>query len=110
MPLNGVQIAFVNEAARQHMENIVRSLHQLDTFVLDYDAIQATADALPVDATVLDDNAAGDAPREGAPTLTGLNVKQLRDFSAAMSAEISPAAKLVLIGKMVRALNVVLGV
>jgi hypothetical protein len=106
MPLNQVQQDFVNQAARQHMETVVRSLHELDTFVADYDSLQAGVDALPEDATVLDD--AGAAPRTDAPELTGANVKALRDFSANMSAIVGASAKQTLIGKMVRSLGVVL--
>lgn len=108
--MNQVQVKFINEAARPHMEDIVRALHILDTFIADYDALQASTDALPEDTTVLNDNKTGDAPREDAPTLTGANVKALRDFSANMSAIVTPAAKTVLIGKMVRPLSVVLEV
>lgn len=102
MPLTQVQNSFVNEAVRPHMETIVRILHELDTFVADYDAMQASPDALIEDATVLDDG------RPDAPALTGANLKSLRDFSANMSAVVTPAAKEVLVGKMVRSLAVVL--
>jgi len=102
MPLNEVQDAFLNNAGRPHMETVVRILHELDTFVADYDAIQGSADALPEDATVLDDG------RTDAPTLTGAQLKTLRDVSANMSAQINAATKGVLISKMVRALAVVL--
>ena len=102
MPLNPVQIAFLNEAARPHMETLVRNLHELDTWVADYDALQAGPDNLPEDGTVLDDG------RVDAPTLTGANVKALRDFSANMSAIVTPGARRVLIGLMVRSLGTVL--
>ena len=103
MPINEVQDAFVQEAARPHMERIVRYLHGLDTFVLDYDAIQSGPDALPEDSTVLDDG------RTDAPILTGANVRALRDFSSNMSAIVTPNAKQILISLMVRDLNTVLG-
>ena len=108
MPLNQVQRDFVNGSARPHMEEVIRALHVLDTFVVDYDALQSTSDALPIDSTVLDDNSNGDGPRSDAPTLTGTNVKALRDYSANMSAIVSPAAKQILISKMIRSLAVVL--
>lgn len=108
MPLNQVQADFVNDAARPHMEEIVKALHVLDTFVADYDALQATADALPIDATVLDD--ALTVPRDDAPQLTGADLQNLRDFSANMSAVVGTVAKQTLIGKMVRTLNTVLKV
>ena len=108
MALNQVQVDHINAAVRPHMEQIILALHVLDTFVADHDAIQAGSDALPEDATVLDD--AGDAPRDDAPQLTGAQVKTLRDLSAAMSAEISPAVKQTLISRMVRPLNAVLRV
>jgi len=109
MALNQVQVDFVNEAARPHMEEIIRALHVLDTFVADYDAIQGSADALPEDATVLDDGAGGTAPRTDAPQLTGVQVKTLRDLSNSMSAVVIQATKTVLISKMVRPLSQVLG-
>ena len=102
MPLNQVQNSFVNEAARPHFETFIRVVHELDTFVADYDAIQGSADALPEDATVLDDG------RTDAPQLTGQDLKNLRDFSANMSAILTPTAKDALISKMVRSLAVVL--
>lgn len=106
MPLNTVQQDFVNGAARPHMETLVRILHELDSFVADYDALQATGDALPIDATVLDD--AGSAPRDDAPNLTGADLQNLRDFSANMSAVVGAAAKQTLIARMVRSLSKVL--
>lgn len=108
MALNQVQADFVNNAARPHMEEVVKALHVLDTYVADYDALQASGDALPVDATVLDD--ALTAPRDDAPQLTGADLQNLRDFSANMSAVVGATAKQVLIGKMVRTLNNVLKV
>lgn len=108
MALNQIQRDFVNGAARPHMETVVRILHELDTFVADYDALQASSDALPEDATVMDDNTSGTGPRTDAPQLTGALVKALRDYSAAMSAVVTANAKQTLIGKMVRALSVVL--
>jgi hypothetical protein len=108
MALNIVQRDFVNDAARPHMEQIVKALHVLDTFVADYDALQSSADALPVNSTVLDDGPDGTAPRDDAPVLTGGQVKALRDLSASMSAVIDAPTKEILISKMVRALAVVL--
>lgn len=106
MPLNKVQQDFINTAARPHMEVIVRVLHELDTFTADYDALQSSADAIPEDATVMDD--AGGAPRTDAPQLTGAQVKMLRDLSAQMSAIVTPVVKETLISKMVRSLGSVL--
>ena len=102
MPLNPVQIAFLNEAARPHMETLVRNLHELDTWVADYDALQAGPDNLPQTTAILDDG------RADAPALTGANVKALRDFSENMSAIVTPGAKQVLTGLMVRSLSAVL--
>ena len=90
------------------METMVRILHELDIFIADYDALQAGVDAIPEDGTVLDD--AGSIPRVDAPELTGLIVKQLRDFSASMSVVVTAGAKETLISKMVRSLGVVLRV
>lgn len=110
MPLNPVQVDFINQAARQHMETVVRILHELDIFAADYDALQGGVDALPEDGTVLDDAEGGAGPRADAPELTGLVLKQLRDFSASMSAVVTPTAKDTLISRMVRSLGVVLKV
>ena len=98
----------MNVAFRQFLETAIRFVHDADTFNADYAALQASPNALPEDTTVLDD--AGANPRADAPELTGLNVKQLNDIVAAMSAELTPTAKQVLIGKMVRSLNTVLKV
>jgi len=108
MALNQVQQDFVNGAFRPFLETVIKFIHDADTFNADYNALQAGPDALPEDATVLDDD--GVAPRSDAPELTGLNVKQLNDFVASMSAVLTPTAKQVLIGKMVRSLNLVLKV
>ena len=108
MPLNQVQIDFVNEAARPHLETFIRAVHELDTFVADYDALQGTADSIPEDATVLDDGDGGTAPRADAPTLTGADLKNLRDFSANASAVLTAPANAALIARMVRPLAVVL--
>jgi hypothetical protein len=108
--MNTVQVNFVNNAARPHMEEIVKAIHVLDTFVADYDALQNSADAIPEDATVLDDNSTGTAPRSDAPQLTGAQVKTLRDLSANMSAQVIAATKETLISKMVRPLAQVLKV
>lgn len=106
MALNQVQIDFTNNAARPHMEEIIRMVHVLDTYVADYDALQSTVDALPVDATELDD--AGATPRSDAPILTGADLANMRNFSSNMSAVIGTVAKETLIGKMKRNLNSVL--
>jgi len=106
MALNQVQQDFINNAARPHMEVMIRVLHELDTFIADYDALQGSADALPTDATVLDD--AGATPRDDAPILTGADLQNMRNFSNTMSAVVGTAAKETLIGKMVRNLNTVL--
>ena len=103
MALNEVQNAFVQNAARPHMETIVRILHLLDTFPADYAALQAGPDALPTDAVALDDE------RTDAPALSGADIANLSTFSAAMSAVVGATAKEVLIGLMVRDLNTVLG-
>jgi len=106
MALNQVQQDFINNAARPHMEVMIRILHELDTYVADYDALQGSADALPIDATVLDD--AGAAPRDDAPILTGADLQNMRNFSENMSAPVGAVAKDVLISKMVRTLNSIL--
>jgi len=88
------------------METFIRAVHDLDVFVADYDAVQSSTDALPEDATVLDD--AGAVPRADAPELTGAELKTLRDLSAGMSMVLTPTVKQTLISRMVRSLNAVL--
>ena len=99
MPVNPGQYAFINGAGRPFMETFIRGVYNLDDFVADYDALQASIDALPEDATALDDG------RTDAPALTGADLKNLRDFAANMSAVLTPAAKQILIGLMVRPLT-----
>ena len=106
MALNTVQQDFVNNAARPHMEVLVRILHELDTYIADYDAIQSTSDVLPTDANVLDD--AGISPRDDAPNLTGADLQTMRDLSANMSAISTGGVKTVLISKMKRSLSSIL--
>lgn len=110
MPLNPIQVAFVG-TARAHLETFIRATHNLDVFVDDYKALQASVDALPEDTTILDDNVDGTAPRtDNAPTLTGMQIKILHDRSASMSSILTPTEKELLIGKMVRSLATVLRV
>ena len=104
--LNQVQQDFINNAARPHMESMIRILHDLDTFIADYDALQASVDALATTTVVLDD--AGASPRTDAPNLTGTDSQNMRNFSANMSLVVGAPAKQALIGKMVRNLNTVL--
>lgn len=108
MALNKVQQDFINNAARPHMETLVRILHALDTYAADYDALQSSSDALTISATILDD--AGASPRDDAPQLSGADLKTMKTLSTAMSAVINAGTKNVLISKMVRNLNTVLKV
>lgn len=102
MPLNEIQNSFVNKTARPHMETLVRILHQLVTFIEEYDAIQLTSYALPWDDTVLDDG------RTDVPVLTGQDIKRLRDFSNTMNNVVGPMARQIMISLMVRNLKTVL--
>ncbi len=102
MALTTVQNKFVQEAARPHLEVMIRILHELDTYIADYDAIQASPDAIPEDTVDLDDG------RTDAPAITGADLKTLRDKGITMSAVITPAVKTALVGKMVRSLSTVL--
>lgn len=108
MSLNKVQQDFINNAARPHMEEMIRMLHVLDTYKADYDALQSSVDSLPTDGTTLDD--AGSAPRLDAPVLAGSDLQTMGDLSADMSAIVAANVKSVLISKMVRNLNTVLKV
>lgn len=104
---NQVQRDFINNAARPHMEEMIRMIHVLDTYVADYNALQGSVDALGVDATILND---GDdtTPRSDAPQLSGADLQNMRNFSENMSAVVGAIAKDQLISKMVRNLNSVL--
>lgn len=104
---NQVQRDFINNAARPHMEEMIRMVHVLDTYVADYDALQASSDALPTNAVVLDDGT-DTTPRDNAPQLSGADLANMATFSANMSAVVGTVAKQTLIGKMVRNLNTVL--
>lgn len=108
MALNKVQQDFINSAARPHMETMIKILHDLDTFIADYDALQSGIDSISEVGTVLDD--AGDNPRSDAPQLTGSDVKSLYNLSVSMSAVVSSSVKTTLISRMVRSLNIVLKV
>jgi hypothetical protein len=87
MPLNQVQVDFVQEAVRPTIEEIILFRSKLDAFVLDYDNQQSP---LPTTAAILDDN--GASPRTDAPTLTGANVQSLRTFCANMRDQITPTS------------------
>lgn len=104
---NQVQRDFINNAARPHMEEMIRMIHVLDTYIADYNALQASADVLPTTAAILDDGT-DTAPRDDAPQLSGEDLANMATFSANMSAVVGAVAKQTLIGKMVRNLNSVL--
>ena len=106
MALNQVQQDKVQELIRPQLDIMIRAKRDLENFVTDFDAFQLTSDALPTDATVLDD--AGAAPREDAPTLVGTDIQNIRNFSENMAAVIGTTAEQVLIGKMKRTLSSVL--
>lgn len=99
MPLNPVQVKFVNEVVRPMTERIILFRSQLDAFVLDFDNQQTP---LPTSATALDDNADGTAPRADAPQLTGAQCTQLRNFAIGMRDQISGTALNTLIQVAVR--------
>lgn len=104
---NEVQRNFVNEAVYPQLERMIRIVHQLDAFVLDYNAIQASADALPTDATVI--NTKDDVtPRSDVANITGADIATLATICSNMSAQLGTAAKQALVGKMVRDLNTVI--
>lgn len=105
MPLNQVQVKFVNEAVRPTIERLIFFRSQLDAFVLDYDNQQTV---LPTTATVLDDNADGSAPRPDAPQLTGAQVASLRTFCANMRDQISTTALNTLVNVAVRPVEMIL--
>lgn len=105
MALNQVQVKFVNEAVRPMIEKLILFRSQLDAFVLDFDNQQT---ALPTNATVLDDNADGSAPRADAPQIQGTHVSQLRTFCLNMRDQISGAALNTLVQLAVRDVDTIL--
>jgi hypothetical protein len=105
MPLNPVQVKYVNEVIRPMVENLIRFRSELDAFVLDFDNQQ---DPLPTDAVPLDDNADGSAPRTDAPEITGAQCTQLRNFALGMRDQITPATLNTLINVSVRPLEQIL--
>ena len=105
MALTQPQAKFVNEAVRPMIEKLILFRSQLDAFVLDFDNQQAP---LPTNATVLDDNADGSAPRADAPQLTGAQVSQLRTFAANMRDQISGTALNTLVSVAVRPVEAIL--
>jgi hypothetical protein len=96
--LNPVQRNFVNEAARPMIEEIIRMHARLQNFVADYDNQQVPITA---DSEVLNDGD-GTSPRADAPTLTGLNLQQLRSFANNMAGQINGSTLNVLISLAVR--------
>lgn len=105
MALNQVQVTFVNEVVRPHIERLIRLSSELDAFIADY-ANQQTP--LPTDGTVLTDNADGTAARADAPQLTGAMVANLNTFSVNMRANISEAAYNALVAAAVRPVETIL--
>lgn len=99
MPLNTVQVAFVNESARPMVESLIRYRSELEAFVLQFDNQQ---DAIPTSAVALDDNSTGTAPRDDAPLLTGQRVSQLRTFANDMFSQIDSVALDILVSLAVR--------
>jgi hypothetical protein len=99
MALNQTQVKFVNEAIRPMVEELILFKSKLDAFVLDFDNQQTP---LPTNATVLDDNDAGTAPRIDAPQITGAQATSLRTFCFNMSAQITPASLAALVNVSAR--------
>lgn len=99
MALNQVQVKFVNEVVRPHIERLIRFASELDAFNADF-ANQQTP--LPTDATVLTDNTDGTAARADAPQLTGAMVSSLATFSTNMRTQINAASLNALIAAAVR--------
>ena len=105
MPLNEVQVKFVNEAIRPVVETLIKVESQLSSFVLDFDNQQ---NPIPTDGTVLDDGAGGAAPRADAPQVTGANATQFREFANNMATQINGAALADLIKLAVRPVSVII--
>jgi len=105
MPLNPVQVAFVQDAVRPMIEGIILFRSKLDAFVLDFDNQQTP---LPTTAVALDDNPAGMAPRSDAPTITGQQVSNLRTFCANMRDQVTTTNLNALITLSVQTLEAIL--
>jgi hypothetical protein len=105
MALNPVQVVFVNEVVRPHIERLIRFASELDAFIADY-ANQQTP--LPTDGTVLTDGEGGVAARTNAPQLTGATVASLNTFTVNMRANINAAAYNALVAAAVRPVEAIL--
>lgn len=105
MPLDTVQVKFVNETVRPTIERLILFRSQLDAFVLDFDNQQTP---LPTDTTVLDDAIGGGSPRADAPQLQGQDVAALRNFCAGMRDQISAGALNSLVAKSVRSVEAII--
>ena len=102
--LDDVQKAFVQESVRPMIEDILKFKHKLDAFVDDYDNQQV---AITVNGDTLNDGI-GEAPRVGAPELTGTRISQLRTVAANMSTELDGPTYNILVSLAVRDLNTIL--
>jgi hypothetical protein len=105
MALTPVQVGFVTEAVRPTVEMLILFRSRLDAFILDFDNQQTP---LPTNATVLDDNVSGTAPRTDAPQLTGAQVTALRTFCGNMKGQLSDANLATLVSVSVRSVETIL--
>lgn len=105
MALTPVQVTFVNDVVRPMVEKLILFRSQLDAFVLDFDNQQSP---IPTNASVLDDNNTGTAPRTDAPNITGAQANSLRGFCANMRDQISGVALNTLISVAVRDIEAIL--
>jgi hypothetical protein len=105
MALTPVQVNFVNQAVRPTIEQLILFRSRLDAFILDFDNQQVP---LPTNATVLDDNDTGTAPRADAPQLTGAQVSALRTFCFNMKGQLSDANLATLVSVSVRSVETIL--
>ena len=102
--LNAVQKAFVSEAARPMIEDLIKFKARLDAFIVDFDnqetPIASTSDALA--------DGANDLPRTDAPQLTGANLTTMRTICGNMSGQLSGATYNAMVRLAVRDLDTIL--
>lgn len=102
--LNPVQKALVNETVRPAIEKIVAMRYYLAALVAELDNQQTP---IVNNTEVLNDDRERDAARDDAPTLTGQNLNQLRNFAQNMVNQIDGASLNALIRLMVRDVDTV---
>lgn len=102
--LNEVQRAFVNEACRPMIEDLIKFKARLDAFAADYDN---QSSPIATDTNILADGP-GDLPRTDAPPLTGQQLATMRTIAGNMSTQLSGATYNAMVRLAVRDLDTIL--